>query len=155
MCTDEILLVEDNPDDVTLTMWAFRKCGVTNNVVVAGDGAAALELLLPTDGRAPLYPAIVLLDINMPKIGGLEVLRRLRADPSTHALPIIMLTSSIHDQDIAESYDSGANSYLQKPVNSQEFLTAARTMGVYWLQLNRPHPAGVPAVASQGALSSR
>ena len=109
----EILLVDDNRDDVTLTLWAFRKSGFSNEIVVARDGAEALDLLLPTNGRRALRPAIVLLDINMPKIGGLEVLRLLRDEPSTKSLPDIMLTSSVGDEDVGQSYDCGANSYLQ------------------------------------------
>jgi two-component system response regulator len=137
MRNDAILLVDDSPDDAILTVWAFRKCGIINEIVVAGDGAEALELLLPADGIPPLSPAIVLLDINMPKLGGLDVLRRLRAAQPTKTLPIIMLTSSIHDQDIKQSYACGANSYLQKPINVEEFLPMAKALAVYWLQMNQ------------------
>jgi two-component system response regulator len=134
--TDMILLVDDNPDDVFLTVHAFRQNGIQNEIIVATDGIGALDLLHPTGTDAPLRPAIVLLDINMPRMGGLELLARLRSDPRTRSLPVIMLTTSTEDQDIAESYSTGANSYVAKPVTSDEFLEAARTMGLYWLGLN-------------------
>lgn len=141
---DVILLVDDNPDDIYLTTRAFRQNNITNEIVVAHDGVEAIELLLPDDGRPPLRPAIVLLDIHMPRMDGLEVLARLRADPSTSSLPVIVLTTSDEDRDIAESYSQGANSYVQKPVHTDEFLEAARVLGVYWLGLNkqvrRHHP---------------
>ncbi len=136
MRNDPILLVDDNPDDVYLTIHAFRQNDIANEIVVANDGVWALDLLLPSDDRPPLRPAIVLLDINMPRMGGLELLSRLRADPRTRALPVIMLTTSTEDHDIAESYSGGANSYVAKPVTSEEFLEAAKTLGVYWLGLN-------------------
>ena len=134
--SDAILLVDDNADDVFLTVNAFKKSDITNQVIVARDGVEALELLLPTDGAEPLRPAIVLMDINMPRMGGLEVLARLRADLTTRYLPVIMLTTSSEERDITESYDGGANSYVRKPVTSSEFLAAARTLGVYWLSVN-------------------
>jgi two-component system response regulator len=143
MRTDTILLVDDSPDDVTLTVWAFRKCGILSEIVVAGHGVEALELLLPSDGNPPLRPAIVLLDINMPMLSGLEVLRQLRAAPTTRLMPIIMLTSSLHDNDIERSYDYGANSYLQKPVDAEEFVPMAKALGLYWLQLNQAIPSQV------------
>ncbi len=141
-----ILLVEDNADDVYLTRYAFEHNNISNEIVVAHDGIEALTLLLPTDGRQPLRPAIVLLDINMPRMGGLEVLARLRADPSTRALPVIVLTTSTQDREVAESYSLGANSYVSKPVTPDEFLQAAKALGVYWLGINRharTHP-GAP-----------
>jgi two-component system response regulator len=134
--TDVILLVDDNSDDVTLTLWAFRKSGITGEIIVASDGQEAVDLLLPTDGSVPLRPTIVLLDINMPRMSGPETLRLLRADPITKSLPVIMLTSSVDDRDIIHSYDLGANSYVQKPVGSTEFLEAAKALGVYWLGVN-------------------
>jgi len=136
--SDAILLVDDNADDVFLTVNAFKKSDITNQVIVARDGVEALELLLPTDGAEPLRPAIVLMDINMPRMGGLEVLARLRADLTTRYLPVIMLTTSSEERDITESYDGGANSYVRKPVTSSEFLAAARALGVYWLSVNIP-----------------
>jgi two-component system, response regulator len=140
MHANVILLVDDSADDVTLTLRAFGKSGIRNEIIVARDGVEALELLLPTGGQAPLRPAIVLMDINMPRMNGLETLQTLRADPSTRTLPIIMLTSSVQDRDIIESYDCGANSYIQKPVDSAEFHVAARALGVYWLGMNRRRP---------------
>jgi two-component system response regulator len=136
MRTDQILLVDDNPDDVYLTIHAFRQNGIPNEIVVARDGTEALDLLHPTGSTAPLRPIIMLLDINMPRMGGLEVLTHLRSDPRTRSLPVIMLTTSTEDNDIAKSYSRGANSYVAKPVTSQEFLEAAKTLGVYWLGLN-------------------
>src|SRR5690242_21917477 len=108
--SNAILLVDDNADDVFLTVNAFKKSDISNQVIVARDGVEALELLLPTDGAEPLRPAIVLMDINMPRMGGLEVLARLRADLTTRYLPVIMLTTSAEERDITESYDGGANS---------------------------------------------
>ena len=131
-----ILLVDDNADDVFLTVHAFRQNNIGNTFVVAQDGVEAVDLLLPADSTAPLRPEIVLLDINMPRMGGLEVLGRLRADSRTRSLPVIMLTTSTEDRDIAESYSQGANSYVPKPVTSDDFLAAARTLGSYWLGLN-------------------
>ena len=132
-----ILLVEDNADDVFLTLHAFQVTHIRNEIVVASDGVEALELLLPEDGREPLRPAIVLLDINMPRLGGMEVLSVLRADSRTQSLPVIVLTSSQEDEDVAESYHLGANSYVRKPVSSEEFLHVAQLLGVYWLDVNR------------------
>ncbi len=144
MSTEVILLVDDNIDDVTLTLWAFRKSGLKTEIIVARDGQEAFDLLLPSDGSAPLQPTIVLLDINMPRMSGPEALRLLRADKSTKSLPVIMLTSSVDDRDIVRSYDLGANSYVQKPVGSAEFLEAAKALGVYWLGVNKQHrPASV------------
>ena len=135
-----ILLVEDNPDDVTFTLRAFRKNNISNKVVVANDGAEALHLLLPEDGSAPLRPALILLDVKLPKYDGLEVLRRLRADRATMTTPVVVLTTSSEERDIVESYRLGANSYIRKPVIFSEFLNATRVLGVYWLLLNEPVP---------------
>jgi two-component system, response regulator len=136
MQTEAILLVDDNPDDVTLTLRAFKKNNVKNKIIVANDGIAALDLLLPPDGATPLRPSIVLLDLNMPRMNGLEVLRRLRSDISTKLLPVIVLTTSNEDRDIAESYQFGANSFVRKPVTFEELLEAARILGQYWLTVN-------------------
>jgi two-component system response regulator len=136
MQNDAILLVEDNPDDVTLTLRAFKKNNIKNRIIVASDGVAALDLLLPPDGGTPLRPAIVLLDLNMPRMNGLEVLRRLRSEPETRLLPVIVLTTSNEERDIAESYQFGANSFVRKPVTFEEFLEAARILGLYWLSVN-------------------
>jgi two-component system response regulator len=134
-----ILLVEDNPDDVLFTLRAFAKNNIGNEVVVANDGEQALEYLLPAGGVA-LQPALVLLDVNLPKVNGLEVLRRLRADERTRSLPVVVLTTSSEERDIVESYRLGANSYVRKPVVFGEFLEAANVLGMYWLLVNEPAP---------------
>jgi two-component system, response regulator len=135
---NRILLVEDNATDEKLTLLAFKKSGVANELVVARDGAAALELLHAAGAE---LPAVVLLDLKLPKIGGLEVLRRVRADERTKALPVVVLTASKEDEDIAESYALGANAYVRKPVEFSEFLLAAKTLGLFWLLLNERDPA--------------
>jgi len=132
-----ILLVEDNPNDVELTLLAFKKVNIANDVVVAHDGVEALAHLLPTDGRTALKPSVVLLDLNLPRVDGLEVLRQLRADDRTRYLPVVVLTSSSEQQDLVASYDLGANSYVTKPVVFAEFVDAAANLGVYWLALNK------------------
>ena len=131
-----VLLVEDNPDDEALTLRALRKHNITN-VVVTRDGAEALDYLL--GGQAPL-PAVVLLDLKLPKVDGLEVLRQLRADARTRILPVVILTSSREEGDLLEGYGSGANSYIRKPVDFVAFMEAVRQLGVYWLELNEPPP---------------
>jgi two-component system response regulator len=146
MAHDEvILLVEDNPDDEALTLRALRKNHIANEVIVARDGAEALDLLLGTgpggpNERTPLQPQIVLLDLNLPKIGGLEVLRRLRADERTRFQPVVVLTSSREDEDVTESYASGANAYVRKPVEFGQFSDAVKTLGLFWLLLNERAP---------------
>jgi CheY-like chemotaxis protein len=135
-----ILLVDDNPDDVTFTLRAFKQNNITNEIVVAVDGEQALRMLLPEDAAQPFHPALVLLDLKLPKVGGLEVLRRIRADPRTQSLPIVVLTTSSEDADIASSYQLGANSFVRKPVVLSEFLSAANMLGVYWLLVNQPAP---------------
>ena len=139
-----ILLVEDNPDDEALTLRAFRKNNIKNEVVVARDGAKALDYLFATgvhDGRNVMdLPQVVLLDLKLPKVDGLEVLRRIRADERTQLLPVVILTSSKEERDVIEGYRLGANSYVRKPVNFDEFLEAARQLGLYWLLLNEPPP---------------
>ena len=141
--TDKIiLLVEDNADDELLTRRAFQKNNILNDVIVAHDGAEALDLLLGAGGGSgePLAPAVILLDLNLPKISGLEVLRRLRADERTRLLPVVILTSSREEQDLIEGYRLGANSYVRKPVDFAEFLNATRQLGLYWLMLNEAPP---------------
>ncbi len=137
-----ILLVEDNADDVELTILAMQENGVTNPIVVARNGAEALERLFGRTGEdAPEAPAIVLLDLNLPKLGGIEVLRRIRSDARTELLPVVVLTSSREERDLVESYRCGANSYVRKPVDFEEFQAAARQVSAYWLTLNEPPPA--------------
>lgn len=139
-----ILLVEDNPDDVKLTVHAFKKCGIINPLMVVHDGVTALDYLFGTGlyaGRDPAdLPSVMLLDLKLPRIDGLEVLRRLRADSRTRRLPVVVLTSSKEDQDIIASYDLGANSYVRKPVDFDQFLDAVRQLGLYWLLLNESPP---------------
>jgi CheY-like chemotaxis protein len=135
-----ILLVEDNPDDVELTLRAFKRHALANEVIVATDGEEALDYLFATGkhaGRDPsAMPTVVLLDLKLPKVMGLDVLRRLRADERTKRLPVVVLTSSNEERDIITSYDLGANSFVRKPVDFAQFLDAARQLGLYWLVLN-------------------
>lgn len=139
-----ILLVEDNPDDQALTMRALKKANILNEIVVANNGEEALDYLFGTGAYAgrdlSIMPEVILLDLRMPKIDGLEVLKRIRADERTKFLPVVILTSSMEERDLVESYKLGANSYIQKPVDFVEFAEAARTLGVYWLALNVSRP---------------
>jgi len=139
-----ILLVEDNASDEKLTVLALRKCKVDNHVAVARDGAEALDFLFATGSHAErdpsVLPALVLLDLKLPKIDGLEVLRRIRANERTRDLPVVVLTSSRQDEDIAQGYASGANAYVRKPVDYGEFVDAAKALGVFWLSLNELPP---------------
>ena len=140
-----ILLVEDNPDDEALTLRALKKNNIKNEVVVARDGAEALEFLFGTGKYAgrntDVIPQVVLLDLKLPKVEGLEVLRQVRADKRTKLLPVVILTSSNEEQDRIQGYDLGANSYVRKPVDFNQFLDAARQLGLYWLVLNEAPPA--------------
>jgi two-component system response regulator len=142
--TKVILLVEDNPDDEALTLRALNKNNIKNDVVVARDGAEALDYLFGTGKYAgrdtALMPQVVLLDLKLPKIEGLEVLRRVRADERTKLMPVVILTSSNEDQDRIAGYGLGANSYVRKPVDFSQFLDAARHLGLYWLVLNEAPP---------------
>lgn len=135
-----ILLVEDNPDDVMFTLRAFERNKISNEIVVARDGAEALEYLLPADESRALTPALILLDVNLPKVDGLEVLRRIRSHSRTAGLPVVVLTTSTEERDIVESYRLGANSYVRKPVIFGEFVDATKVLGVYWLLVNEPAP---------------
>ena len=139
-----ILLVEDNPDDEALTLRALKRNNILNDVVVARDGAEALDYLLAQgqhSGRDPgKLPEVVLLDLKLPKIDGLEVLRRIRENSTTRRLPVVILTSSNEERDIIAGYDLGANSYIRKPVDFNQFMEAVRQLGVYWLVLNVSPP---------------
>jgi CheY-like chemotaxis protein len=134
-----ILLIEDNPDDIELTLRAFRKNNIANEVVVKRDGDEAIRYLF--EEKQPALPTVILLDLKLPKIDGFQVLKRLRAEPSTRLLPVIILTSSTQEQDIVESYSLGANSYVRKPIDFDHFVEAVRQLGLYWLLLNQPPPA--------------
>ncbi len=139
-----ILLVEDNPDDVELTLRSLRQHNVQNEVVVVRDGQEALDYLFATGAyasRVPgAMPTVILLDLKLPKIDGLEVLRRIRADERTELLPVVILTSSKEEQDVINGYKLGANSYVQKPVDFVHFSEAVKQLRLYWLLLNEPPP---------------
>src|SRR3954454_11894576 len=141
-----ILLVEDNQDDEELALLDFRKSNIANKIVAARDGAETLDYLFGTGahaGRDPgVLPQVVLLDLKLPKIDGLEVLKRLRADPRTRRLPVVVLTSSREEQDLIESYDLGANSYVRKPVDFVRLAEAVQQLQMYWLVLNEAPPSG-------------
>ncbi len=141
-----ILLVEDNPDDEALTRRALAKNNIQNEIVVARDGAEALDYLFATDphaGHPAIVPEVILLDLKLPKIDGLEVLRRIRAHERTRLLPVVILTSSKEEQDLVNGYRLGANSYIRKPVDFEQFVDAVRQLGLYWLVLNEPPPTRV------------
>jgi two-component system, response regulator len=137
-----ILLVEDNASDEKLTLLAFKNCGISNELVVVRDGAAALDYLFGTGQHAErdvrILPTVILLDLKLPKVDGLEVLRRVRADERTRFVPVVVLTASREDEDVARSYELGANAYVRKPVEFAEFAKAASTLGLFWLLLNEP-----------------
>ena len=141
---DVILLVEDNSSDEELTLLALKRSNIANKVVVARDGAEALDFLFATGAYAGRdvreIPQVVLLDLNLPKIGGVEVLRRLRADERTRLLPVVILTSSKEDKDLIQGYTSGANSYIVKPVDFTQFAEVVRQLGLYWLVINERPP---------------
>jgi CheY-like chemotaxis protein len=136
-----ILLVEDNPSDIDLTHRALSRSRIANELVVVEDGREALDYLFGGDVPAVL-PALILLDLKLPKVDGFEVLRQVRANPRTHRLPVVILTTSKEDRDVARSYDLGANSYIQKPVDFNQFAEAISSLGLYWLVLNEPPPGG-------------
>jgi two-component system response regulator len=139
-----ILLVEDNPNDEELTLMALERSKVTNKVVVVRDGQEVLDYLFGTGTHAgrdtSLLPQVMLLDLNLPKINGLDVLKRLRADDRTRMLPVVILTSSAEERDRLAAYGSHANSYIRKPVDFDQFTEAVRQLGLYWLVLNEPPP---------------
>lgn len=139
-----ILLVEDNPDDVLLTQTAFQESRISNEIVVARDGEEALDYLFcrgPFADRDPaIEPQVILLDLKLPKVDGLEVLEAIRKDERTASIPVVVLTSSDEESDIVRGYRLGANSYVRKPVDFGEFLEAAKQLGLYWLVLNKPAP---------------
>jgi two-component system response regulator len=141
----EILLVEDNPDDVELALYAFRRSQIANNIQVARDGEEALAYLFrtgPFAGRGNGTPRMMLLDLKLPKIDGLQVLERVRADPELRTLPVVIMTSSREDRDLIESYKLGVNSYIVKPVDFAQFATVVEQLGLYWVVLNQPPPRG-------------
>jgi two-component system, response regulator len=137
-----VLLVEDDPNDLELALLAFQRGGVASHVDVARDGAEALEYVFREGRHADLWhfevPSVVLLDVKLPLVDGIEVLRRIKAEPTTHRIPIVMLTSSAQDRDLQACYQFGANSYIVKPVEMERFFTAIREIGLYWLELNQP-----------------
>ncbi|OPY70803.1 MAG: Response regulator rcp1 [Syntrophorhabdus sp. PtaU1.Bin050] len=141
-----ILLVEDNPDDVALTLRALKKNNISNDVVIARDGAEALDCLFGT-GKCEgdvgdTLPVLILLDLKLPRISGIDVLQRLRSDERTKLVPVVILTTSKEEQDLIDGYRFGANSYIRKPVDFSNFIEAVRQLGLYWLVLNEAPPAG-------------
>ena len=140
-----ILLVEDSPDDRDLTLLAFKEANVLNEVIVCNDGDEALDFLFATGAHAGrdilVMPQVILLDLKLPKVDGLEVLKRIRADDRTRLLPVVVLTTSREQKDVVESYHLGANSYVRKPVDFSRFIDACRQLGLYWLVLNEAPPA--------------
>jgi len=144
MNTGTILLIEDNPSDIGLTERAFKKSHITNDLVIAQDGQEGLDFLFCqgayADREDTTPPMLVLLDLKLPKVDGLEVLRQIRNDPRTHRVPVVILTSSREEQDVATGYDLGVNSYIRKPVDFQQFAEVIKQLGLYWLVINEsPH----------------
>jgi CheY-like chemotaxis protein len=141
----KILLVEDNPDDIELTLREFKKNNIMNEIIVKHDGAEALDFFFGKDGIAVnknnAMPSVILLDLKLPKIDGLEILKKLRADERTKLIPVVILTSSNEERDIVNSYNFGCNSYVRKPVDFNQFAEAIRKLGLYWLILNETPPA--------------
>ncbi len=144
MKTRTILLVEDNPDDEMLTLRALKKNNILNEISVAHDGAEALELIFDRASNGGPLPGLILLDLKLPKIDGLEVLHRIRADERTRIIPIVVLTGSKLEEDILAGYRGGANAYVRKPVNFAEFAEAVKTLGLFWLILSEPVPEFTP-----------
>jgi two-component system response regulator len=143
--TIDILLVEDNPNDVRLTLHAFKRQNLANRIHVVRDGAEALEYIFCTGAYADRpsgdAPKVILLDLKLPKVDGIEVLRKIKSDPHTRTIPVVMLTSSSEDRDLVESYQLGVNSYIVKPVDFDQFNDVARMLGLYWLLLNQIPPS--------------
>jgi len=153
-----ILLVEDNPKDVELTLAALAKSQLANEVVVVRDGAEALDYLLsrgPYASRLPGYPAVVLLDIKLPKVDGLEVLAEIKRNPATRHVPVVMLTSSREESDLVRSYELGVNAFVVKPVGFKEFFEAIQDLGVFWAILNEPPPSSLKPLRRTGADEGR
>ena len=147
MTNPAILLIEDSPDDQALALRALKKNNILNKVTVVGDGAEALDYLLSPDsagGVGEELPGLILLDLKLPKIDGLEVLRRIRADERTQIIPVVVLTSSKEEEDILRSYHTGANGYVRKPVDFSDFSDAVKTVGMFWLLLNEAPPSVRP-----------
>ncbi len=140
-----ILLVEDNPNDEELTLRALRKANIANEVAIARDGQEAIDFLFGTGKYAgrepPAMPAVVLLDLKLPKLDGIDVLQRIRADPRTKLIPVVVLTSSSEDEDMVRSYQSGANSYVRKPIEFSAFANAVTQLGMYWVLINQVPPS--------------
>lgn len=145
MNKNAILMVEDNPDDIELTMRAFRQSRITNEVVIVSDGQQALDFLFGEGAYAGRdtseAPALILLDLKLPKVNGMEVLERIRTDERTSLLPVVILTSSKEEKDLAEGYGLRANSYIRKPVDFKQFAAAIEQIGLYWIVLNEPPPS--------------
>jgi two-component system, response regulator len=145
MTSRTILLVEDNPSDEALTLRALKKSGIKNEVIVTRDGAEALDYVFCTGAYAGRSgadpPAVVLMDLNLPKLSGLEALKRIRENPATKMLPVVILTSSDEEEDRLKGYEFGANSFVRKPVEFDKFVAAVQQLGLYWLLLNEPVPA--------------
>ncbi len=151
MKTPPVLLVEDNSADVELTLRTFRKSSILNEVIVVRDGAEALAYLLPGDDTEVARPTLILLDLQLPKVSGLEVLRRIRASERTRLIPVVILTTSEEQEDILASYTNGANAYVRKPVRFSEFAAAVNALGLFWLVLSVPPPDFPEPDATDGA----
>jgi CheY-like chemotaxis protein len=145
----EILLVEDNADDVELTLHALRKNNLANQIHVARDGEEALAFLFDPQRPNHVHLKLVLLDLKLPKVDGLEVLKKVKSDPRTKAIPVVVMTSSKEEQDLVKSYELGVNSYLQKPVDFDQFRETVKQLGLYWLVINQPPPLTAPAATDK------